>query len=283
MLMNSKILTLVAIAVAATSGSAWATTIFSDDYSTFTPGNLVGQHGWAATVGATTLPLQVSGGNVLIPAGQTVDNQDAVKNFGSTVAATTYAGMSLNVSSAPVVGGGITPSYFFALLESTGGFANARLTAIDNSASVPNTYLLEARYTGQAGNPFVAGTPLNYGQTYNVVEKAIITATGAGEGIQLYVNPTSNNEGAQTPYLDTISQTTTGQLIPPAGFTAATFSQFGSATVKNVGVAIDHLNVATTFGEAANVVPEPATFGLLSLGALTLVNTRKLIGPRRKG
>ena len=50
--MNSKILTLVALIVATASGPAGATTIFSDDFSTFTPGNLAGQHGWAATVGA---------------------------------------------------------------------------------------------------------------------------------------------------------------------------------------------------------------------------------------
>jgi len=284
MLMNSKILTLVAMMVATLSGPAWATTIFSDDFSTFASGNLVGQNGWFQPVGSNTLPLQVSGGNVLIPANQTADNQDAVKNFGSTVAATTYAGMSLNVSNAGVISTGVTPSYFFALLESTGGFANARLTAIDNSASVPGTYLLEARYTGQGGNPFVAGTtPLLYGQTYNVVEKAIITATGAGEGIQVYVNPTSNNEAAQTPYLDTVSATTIGFLVPPAGFTAANISQFGSATVKNVGAAIDHINIATAFGEAANVVPEPASCALIGMGMCMLLSTRKSLGSRRKG
>ncbi len=263
--MNSKILTLVAIAVATSSGSAWATTIFSDDFSTFTPGDLAGQHSWNATVGATSLPLQVSGGNVLIPDNQSADNQDVAKSFGSTLSTTTYVGMSLNFSSAPTTG----PSYFFALFESTGGFANARLTAIDNSANIPGTYFLEARYTGQGGNPFVAGTtPLLYGQTYNVVEKAIITATGVGEGIQVYVDPTSNVEAAQTPYLDTVPTTTTGLLIPPTGFTGATISQFASPTVHNAGVAIDHIIVADTFAEAAQVVPEPGTIVLLAMSAV---------------
>jgi hypothetical protein len=263
--MKSKTLTLVAIIVATSVGSAWATTIFSDDFSTFTPGNLAGQNGWNATVGASTLPLQVSGGNVVMTDNQTADNQDVAKSFGSTLSTTTYVGMSLNFSSAATTG----PSYFFALFESTGGFANARVTAIDNSANIPGTYFLEARYTGQAGNPFVPGTtPLLYGQTYNVIEKAIITPTGAGEGIQVYVDPTSNVEAAQTPYLDTVSTTTTGLLIPPTGFTGATISQFANATTHNVGVAIDHMTVADTFGEAAQVVPEPGTFALLAMSAV---------------
>ena len=216
----------------------------------------------------------------MIPDNQSADNQDVVKSFGSTVTSTTYVGMSLNLSSAATSG---SPSYFFALLESTSGFANARLTAVDNSANVPGTYLLEARYTGQAGNPFVGGAPLLYGQTYNVVEKAIITPTGTGEGIQLYVDPTSNNEAAQTPYLDTSSQTTTGFLIPPVGFTSATISQFANATTHNAGVAIDHMIVADTFGEAAAVVPEPGTCALLAISVLTLVSTRKRFGLRCKG
>src|SRR5262245_55069444 len=150
---NLRVWALAALALVATSGPAWATTYINDTFSTFANGNLVGQNGWTQLGASATLPLQVSGGNVLIPSGQTVDNQDAVKNFGSTVATTVYAGLSLNLSSAPAP----PPSYFFALLESSGGFANARLTAIDNSANVAGTYVLEARYTGQGGNPFVAG------------------------------------------------------------------------------------------------------------------------------
>jgi hypothetical protein len=265
--MNSKrslrTFVLIAIAVCA-PGKAWATTYISDNFSTFAPGNLVGQNGWTQLGASASLPLQVSGGSVVIPGNQTVDNQDAVKAFGSTVSTTLYAGLSLNLSSAPSP----PPSYFFALTESTANFANARLSAIDNSANVPGTYVLEARYTGQGGNPFVAGTtPLFYGQTYNVIEKVIVTPTGAGEGIVVYVNPTSNVEGAQTPYLDTTSQTTTGFIIPPVGFTGAIISQFAGGATRNVGVAIDHVYIADTFAEAAMVpVPEPSSILLAGFG-----------------
>lgn len=266
----------VALLLAVAGTPAVAATYIQDNFATFASGNLVGQNGWTQLGASSSLPLQVSGGNVIIPGNQSADNQDAAKSFGSTVTETIYAGMSLNVSSAPTSGA----SYFFALLESSGGFANARVAAVDNSANVPGTYLLEARYTGQGGNPFVVGTtPLLYGQTYNLVGKAIVTPTGAGEGIQLYINPTNNDESQQVPYLDTVPSTTTGFIIPPVGFTGAVISQFANATTHNTGLAIDHLYVANTFAEAAAVVPEPSSLVLAgvagTIGLWTLRRRRK--------
>jgi len=254
-----------AMLIATLSTSAFATTFINDNFSTFNNGNLVGApnagDGWSQLGASGTLPLQVSGGNVVIPGGQTVDNQDAVKSLGSIVTSTVYMGLSLTLNSAPPSGA----SYFVALQESSGSFANDRVAAIDNAA-IPGTYFLESRYTGQGGNPFVAGTnPLVYGQTYNVVVEAIITPTGVGEGMKLFINPTNNNEGAQTPYL--VENATTGFLIPPVGIQAAIISQFGSATTHNSGVAFDHVTVADTFAEAANV-PEPSTMALASIGAV---------------
>ena len=153
--MKSKILTLVAIAVATLSGPAWATTIFSDDFSTFAHGNLAGQHGWFQPVGSTTLPLQVSGGNVVIPDNQTADNQDVAKNLRIYSDEHDLCGYVAQLFERTWRRGLHRTSLRF--WRASGGFANARLTAIDNSANVPGTYLLEARYTGQAGNPFVAG------------------------------------------------------------------------------------------------------------------------------
>jgi hypothetical protein len=254
-----------AMLITTLSSSAFATIFINDNFSTFNNGNLVGApnagDGWSQLGASGTLPLQVSGGNVVIPGGQTVDNQDAVKSLGSTVTSTVYMGLSLTLNSAPSSGA----SYFVALQESSGSFANERVAAIDNAA-IPGTYFLESRYTGQAGNPFVAGTnPLVYGQTYNLVVEAIITPTGVGEGMKLFINPTNNNEGTQTPYL--VESATTGFLIPPVGINAAIISQFGSATTHNSGVAFDHVTVADTFAEAANV-PEPSTIALASIGAV---------------
>src|SRR5262245_40524218 len=171
-------------AIAVWTNHARAALFPSDNFSTFASGNLVGQNGWTQ-LGAvvSTLPLQVTGGKVVIPGAQSADNQDAWKNnsaVGGVVpppaAGTTsiFYGLDLTVNSAPEIGvGGITsPSYFAAVYNATnaGGFANERLTAIDNSANVPNTYFLGGRITGQAADPFTFGTtPLTYGTPYKVV------------------------------------------------------------------------------------------------------------------
>src|SRR5689334_2031711 len=150
-------------AVATLLSQAHASMLINDNFSTFSNGNLVGQNGWTQLgFTATTLPLQVSGGKVVIPGAQSADNQDAWKNLSGGVVSPPVSGttsicygLDLTVQSAPVTGPGDlnpSPSYFAALYNGASGtgFANERLTAKDNSANIPGTYLLGARITGQA-------------------------------------------------------------------------------------------------------------------------------------
>src|SRR6476646_3297242 len=138
---------------------ASATLLINENFSTYTNGNLVGQNGWTELGASASLPLQVSGGNVVIPGAQSADNQDAWKDNSAGVVAppaagttSIYVGIDATVQSAPVlgVGGILSPSYFAALTNGAGGsgFANFRISAQDNSANVPGTYLLGARITG---------------------------------------------------------------------------------------------------------------------------------------
>ncbi len=87
---------------------------FFDDFSTFAADNLVGQQSWTQLPSISTVPLQVSGGQVVIPFGQSVDNQDAYKNF-TTTNITVFYGITLIVSNAPVTS---SPSYFTAMYTS---------------------------------------------------------------------------------------------------------------------------------------------------------------------
>ena len=100
---------------------------FYDDFSTFASGNLVGQGSWVQYSTPSGAPLQVSGGKVTIPGGQTTDTQDAYKNFTQTNI-TLFYGLTLTVTSAV---NSTSASYFTALYTSNNavGYANFRLTA----------------------------------------------------------------------------------------------------------------------------------------------------------
>jgi hypothetical protein len=267
---------LLAIATTAIPNHARATLLINDNFSTFSSGNLVGQNGWTQLgFVATTLPLQVTGGKVVIPGVQSADNQDAWKNNSAPggvvpppVSGTTsiYYGLDLTVDSAPVTGPGDlnpSPSYFAAVYNATtaGGFANERLTAKDNSANIPGTYLLGARITGQAQDPFTFGAPLNYGTPYNVVVEAdMVAPTASNDTLEIFVN------GAN--YL---SHTIGAGASDPTGMGSFVISQFASASTGNSGVTIGAVRMADNYPEAAGV-PEPSTLALSSLGVLGLIS-----------
>src|SRR5262249_48163540 len=97
---------------------------FYDNFATFNSGNLVGQNNWLQIGSISTLALQVAAGQAVIPFGQSVDNQDAYKNFTLTNG-TIFYGLLLTVSNAPPA---TAPSYFAALWTGNNatGFANYR-------------------------------------------------------------------------------------------------------------------------------------------------------------
>lgn len=265
---------ILAIAVSTLPTPAWATLLLSENFSSYASGNLVGQNGWTQLAAASNLPLQVSGGKVVIPGGQSADNQDAWKDNSAGViprpaSGTTsiYYGLDLTVQSAPALGvGGVTaPSYFAALYNGAdaSGFANERLTAQDNSSNVSGTYLLGARITGQSGDPFTYGTtPLTYGTLYNVVVEAdMVAPTGNNDTLEIFVNG--------SPYL---SHTIGATASDPTGMGSFVISQFASASVGNVGATIGAVRMADNYTEAAGV-PEPSTIlsgSLVLLGLLSV-------------
>ena len=184
---------------------------------------------------ATVTPIQISGGTAWIPGGQTSVKPDASKDFISTTNVTVFAGMVVNVTNAAPANSG-TPSFFAALASANGGVgdssvADYQLTA--KAANVANTnYVFGGRTTGETGAPFVYGSAgLTYGTSYRV----IIQTDPAGTNMILYVNPTSNVLGAQTPYLTAAG----GAGITPAtilGSILLTQSKNGSLPTGGAGI-----------------------------------------------
>jgi hypothetical protein len=267
----------VAVAVGAIGTRAQATLYLNENFSTYASGNLVGQNGWTQLGALGTLPLQVSGGQVVVPSAQSTDNQDAWKdNTAGAIpapgAGTTsiFYGLDLTVQNAPFIGPGgfINPSYLTAVYTGAGasGFANLRLSAEDNSTNVPGTYVLAARITGQAGNPFTVGTiPLTYGTLYNVVVEADMVAGAGNDTLEVFVNG--------SPYLVNLI----GGGTDPTGIGSLVISQFGSAVSGNVGATIGGVRMADNFAEAAGV-PEPSTLmltGFSLIGLLTWSRRRR--------
>ena len=227
---------------------------FYDDFSTFASGNLVGQHSWAQALASSTLPLQVSGGKVAVPAGQTTDNQDAYKNFTQTNG-TVFYGITLTVTNAATTA---SPSFFTALYTGTNaaGFANYRLTA---KASGSANFVLGVRVTGQTGDPYTFGTTvLSTGTQYRV----IVQAPSGGTDAIAYVNPTSSNLGAQTQY----ANNPIGGGTAPASVGSFVISQFGSITGTgptdgaSIGKVVVADNFATVYNDLLGALPPVASF-----------------------
>ncbi|MEQ1935534.1 MAG: hypothetical protein ABL962_16870, partial [Fimbriimonadaceae bacterium] len=169
---KSLIISVISAGTLLLAQPASATIFFNDDFSTFTSGNLVGQPGYTQVGASATGPLQVAGGNVVVPGGQSVDNQDALRGAAVTLTDGTslFMAASINISSAPsfTANSGNGSAYFLAIRS--GGFDNGRIVA-KTSSTDPSKYVLGVRATGQGANTFVFGTTeLNFGQEYNVVE-----------------------------------------------------------------------------------------------------------------
>jgi PKD repeat protein len=233
---------------------------FYDDFSTFTSGNLVGQTNWTQLGAVSSLLLQVSGGKVGIPAGQTADNQDAYKNFTLTNGAVFY-GITVTVTNAVT---NASPSYFTALYtgNDAGGFANYRMTAKAGDTARTN-YVLGVRVTGQTGDPYTFGTTaLSTGTQYRVIVQALQAPSG-GTNVIVYVNPTSSNLGAQTQYANNPVQSGT----PPTSVGSFVISQFGTTSASTgptdgalIGKVVVADNFATVYNDLLGAVPPVASF-----------------------
>lgn len=237
--------------------AARAATIASADFSTYSNGNLVGQNGWEQYNTQTTLPLQVSAGQVSWPGNAIVNNQDAFLAFPEQViqplTGTTVLTWDtvINVT-APSAS---NPSYFLALNTLTtsttsGNFQNARLVAQASG----DGYVFGARVNGQGGYPFAFGTDvLNIDEDYALRAEINMVAGNANDFINLYVGPDFDN---LTLYA-TAGYSGSGSVNDPL-FGAILLSQFGSGSAAEAGVSISSTSIS--------VVPEPATIGLAGIG-----------------
>ncbi len=208
---------------------------FYSDFSAFASGNLVGQQGWTQVSTYTGSPLQISGGQAGFTGGLTANSQTAYKSFTLTNE-TVFYGLTLTVTNAPNASG---VPYFAALYNTTNGTGTAgfRLTAESPDSAMTN-YVLGVRVSLSGSDPYTFGvTGLSYGTQYRVIVEAVAGDTNA----IVYVNPTSGNLAAQTPY---------AQNNYTAGSAVGSFaiSQLDSGSIPSAGGTIGKVVVDDNFG-----------------------------------
>ena len=183
--------------------------------------------------------------------GLTTYNQTAYKSFALTNE-TVFYGLTLTVTNAP--NNNAVP-YFAALYNTTNGTGTAgfRLAAESPDSAMTN-YVLGVRVSLSWSDPYTFGvTGLSYGTQYRVIVEAVAGDTNA----IVYVNPTSGNLAAQTPY---------AQNSYTAGSAVGSFaiSQLDNGTIPSAGGMIGKVVVDDNFGivytDLVGVLPPTAGF-----------------------
>ena len=240
-------------------------TFWSDDFSTYSSGNVVGQNGWLQLGSTTVNPLQITGGALVYAGGLTAAGQTAYKDFPLQSNQTVYVGMRMTITSAVTNGAsGVNagPSYVTTVYQNNsgtinGGFPNYRFTALSLFTNQSN-FCLGARPNGQATGPWQfttnAPTPFNPVPTGTVVNVILATGGAGGTNVLLYVNPTSATESANTTNLNSGGPVTP---VPTAG--SFGLSQFGTASVPSTGAKFYKIAVSTNFAEVYNFITTAPT------------------------
>ncbi len=249
-----------------------ASPVFSDNFDSYTAGNLVGQGTWGQTGTSTATPIQVAGGKaVLGTSGQ--DAYSPLPGGPLTLAdgQSFYIGMTLNVSSAQ------TGDYFLHWTPSVG---NSSL--FFDRVFVQSTtggYLLGWMETSGTGATPTYGTGvLSFGTDYRVVVAYHDVAGPLNDTGAIYVNPFTDpvNESGNVAYLTK----SWASASPETNTIAAINLRQGSAT-SAAALSVDDLNASLIFGDVTSftqVVPEPTILSLLGsfgLVALYLSHGRK--------
>lgn len=223
------------------SNISQADVLFSDNFNSYTNGNLVGQGGWAAHSAAGANPVQVSNGSIAIqqPSGSA---EDVNHSLGATLGAgdTWYYSMNVDVTSSS------TLVYFAMLLQGTGNFEGKLFVA---PSTVGGDFVFGI--TGSASTaPTTWATGLSFGSDYQVVVAYDFDTTNA----TLWVDPTSQSS---------TSVNNTGSFDDAA--TAIAFRQSGGGSVET----IDNVIVGTTFDDVVPTgTPEPSSIALAALGGM---------------
>ncbi len=265
-IVGSRLVT--AVLVAAFAPAAMAATLMSDNFNSYTLGNLVPQGGWAAHSGAGSAPVQVvagTSGNAITLTQTSGSREDVNRQLGVAMGAgdVWYAGYTVTVS------GTVTSNDYFASFYqffSGSNFFPTKVGVTTSAGADFTFYIHQGSASGTPGTPSATTqawpTGFSFGTPHRLVASYDYTL-GAGK---LWIDPVCSQGPDGNDKIEVIN--TAGSALIEADMYA--FRQGGNAAGTQV---IDDVVVATTWAEAC--IPEPATIGLLGLGAVLLMGRRR--------
>lgn len=243
------------------AGSAQATVFVSDNFDSYSPGNLAGQGAWTAFSSAGTEPVQVVGdANKQIQLVQGGTREDVVIPLGQEMGSGDkwYAGYTVTVN------GPVTAAEYFAAFRQFLGGTNyfpTKVGVAPHDGSDFTFYIHQG--SGSTMAPYTKNweTGLSAGVPYRLVV-SYEYSTGIGE---LWVNPVA--ELGPDGSAKILTQNQAGSALIEADQYAFRQGSFAAGTVF-----VDDVIIGTGWAE---VVPEPATLSLLALGLLPLLRRRR--------
>ncbi len=261
---------------------ASADVLLSDNFNSYTSGNLMGQGPWVQvpTEPASTLPyddVQVSGGAVVLTPG------DGTTTAGQWVEAAltpavkrTSADQSIYYAADISVTSAAAGDYFMSVRNSgTSKSYAAQLWAKADPADATGTKYLLGLSIASGG--LVWGTDdLTLGQTYHIVAQYLLTgsANGSTDYANLYVDPAdAATQANDTPYAATSSNTGKSSGLANLDLREGT-QPLAPLVPISPTVTLDNLVVSTDFTSAA-VTPEPASLALIGLAGAFLLSGRR--------
>lgn len=233
-----------------------AALVFSDNFNSYTPGNLLGQGGWGLQ-DSNTNPIQVTAG---LAAGPMTTGQDLNKAFSSSVARA--AGEALGGSLVTEFDVNVTAAGtgdFFAQLSVTPGnttFFNRFYVKTGGAANTFQLAVSASAVTGGIANLHY-GPDLSFGQTHRIQSTWEFVPGALNDTFSLAVN--------NLPYVAPFTwDSSTNESVNIGAFNLRQGGAGGSPTIAF----IDNISVT-------HHVPEPASLALCALGVVGAIVRRR--------
>lgn len=238
-----------------------AASVFSDDFNSYTTGNLVGQGNWLQTGATATSPVQVNASTKVALGTSGQDVYSAMPGGPLTFADGTsfYVGLTLNVSAAQATGD------YFLHYTPTVGDTSLFFDRLFVRASGAGYTLGWLATSGTGSGVLYGSTVLNLSTDYRVVLAYHAEAGTQNDTSAIYVDPFTDTsvELNNTPYA---SFAWNGGTVSAENHTVAAINLRQGTAANSATLTVDDLNASLAFGDVTTytaVVPEPQSLTIL--------------------